>query len=241
MCRELRWAVAAITVLVIASTCGKLYARLAVPYYADVDRFIAMDHPWDIISVDVEQSDASPGSVLALTGDVRRQQSDPRPAARVVVRVQVGEAVETPLVFCTMLLLWPAASVRQRVVRCAVGLPVFLGLEAVTTAVQLMHSLPEASALLAGEKSPITWWERWSRFLEGGGRFVVEVCAMLLAVAITPQVHDNRAIGRRRVLNVADPTQVRQSWSRYRCLRPCSKRSSNAPTTSVATPTSTRR
>lgn len=205
MRRELRWAVAAITALVIASTCAKLYARLAVPCYAAVDRFIAMGHPWDIVSVGVERNDVSPGSVLRLVADVRRQQSDARPAARVVVRVQVGEAVEAPLVFWTMLLLWPAASVRQRVVRCAVGLPIFLGLEAITTAVQLIHSLPEASALLAGEKNPITWWERWSRFLEGGGRFVVEVCAVLLAVAVTPLPHDNRAMGNRRVLNVADP------------------------------------
>jgi hypothetical protein len=197
MRRELRWAVTAITALVIASTCAQLYARLAWRYYAAVDRFIAIGHPWDIVSVGVAPGDVSPGSVLRLVGDVRRQASDRHPAARVVVCVQVGEAVETPLVYWTMLLLWPAASVRQRVVRCAVGLPIFLGLEAITTAVQLMHSLPEASALLAGERHPITWWERWSRFLEGGGHFVVEACTVLLTIAVAPQLQDNSATDHR--------------------------------------------
>jgi hypothetical protein len=205
MRRELRWAVTAITALIVASTCAQLYARIASRYYAAVDRFIAIGNPWDILSVRVEPNDVGPGSVLLLVGDVRRHIGDSRAAARVLVRVQVGEAVETPLVFWTLLLLWPAVSARQRVVRCAVGLPIFLGLEAMTTAVQLLHSLPEASALLAGEQHPITWWEWWTRFLEGGGRFVVEVCAMLLTIAIAPQFQDKRAPGRRGVLRVPDP------------------------------------
>jgi hypothetical protein len=205
MRREMRRAFTAIAVLVIASTCAQVYARLASRYYAAVDRFISIGHPWDILSVGVEPGDVSPGSVICLVGDVRRQIGDSRPAARVVVRVQVGEAIETPLVFWTMLPLWPAASARQRVVRCAVGLPIFLGLEVITTAVQLMHTLPEASALLAGEKHPLTWCERWTRFLEGGGRFMLEVCAMLLTIAIAPQLQDKRASGRRDVLSVPDP------------------------------------
>jgi hypothetical protein len=131
--------------------------------------------------------------VLVLVGDVRRLPGDARPAARVVARVQVGEAAETPTVFWTLLLLWPAASLRARALRCAVAVPLFLGLEAMTTAVQLMHNLPEASALLAGERDPLTLWERWSRFLEAGGRFALEVCAVLLAVAIAKQLPLPRA------------------------------------------------
>jgi hypothetical protein len=191
MRRELRCVGAAIAVLVVASICAQGYARIACRYYAALDRFIAIGHPWDILSVAVEPSDVSPGSVLRLVADVRRQAVDRYPAARVVVRVQVGEVVETPLVFWTMLLLWPAASVAQRAARCVVGLPIFLGLELVTTAIQLIHTLPEASALLAGQKDPITWWERWSRFLEGGGRFVVEVCAALLTIATAPRLENN--------------------------------------------------
>jgi hypothetical protein len=63
-------------------------------------------------------------------------------------------------------------------------LPAFFGLEAITTAVQLVHNLPEASALLADENNPITVWEHWSRFLEAGGRFGVEVCAVLLTIVL---------------------------------------------------------
>jgi hypothetical protein len=174
----------ALAALVVAAAGARSYARLALPYYAAVDRLMASGHPWEIVSIDVRPGDVSPGSVLMLIGDVRRQSSDAHPAARVVARVQVGEAVETPAVFWTMLLLWPAASARQKLAGFAVGLPIFLGLEAITTAVQLIHSLPTASALLAGLKDPLTLWERWSRFLEAGGRFVIEVCAALLAVTI---------------------------------------------------------
>lgn len=185
MRREWWYAAAAVSALILASMCAQTYARLAVPYYAAVDRLMARGHPWNIVSVDVRPSDVSPGSVLMLVAEVRRHSSDAQPACRVISRVQVGEAVEAPMVFWVMLLCWPAASLRQRLGRCAVGLPIFLGLEAITTAVQLIHNLPEASALLAGAMDPVTPWERWSRFLEGGGRFVVEVCAVLFTVVIT--------------------------------------------------------
>ena len=185
MRRELWWGVIAIAVLTLASIGAQSYARLAAPYYAAVARLIAIGHPWQIVSVDVKPDSVSPGSVLVLIGDVRRHVGDPSPAARVVAHVQVGEAIETPAVFWTMLLLWPAVSTRQRLMRIAVGLPIFFGLEAITTAVQLIHNLPEASALLAGEQNPVTPWERWSRFLEAGGRFVVEVCGVLPAVMIS--------------------------------------------------------
>lgn len=200
---EWRRALLAVVALVVASICAHGYARVAASYYAAVDRFVAIGYPWDILSVSVEPSDVSPGSVLRLVGDVRRHANDERPAARVVARVQVGEAVETPVVFWTMLLLWPAATVRQRLVRCALGLPIFLGLETITTAVQLIHNLPEASALLAGETDPITIWERWSRFLEGGGRFAVEVCAVLLTVAIASRLTGTAIAGCARIASTA--------------------------------------
>jgi hypothetical protein len=92
-----------------------------------------------------------------------------------------------------MLLPWPAASVRERLTRIAVGLPIFIGLEVITTTVQLLHNLPEASVLLAGEKNPLTLWERWSRFLEAGGRFVIEACAVVLTKVIAQRVSHKRA------------------------------------------------
>jgi hypothetical protein len=117
-------------------------------------------------------------------GDVRRKAQDPRAAGRIISHVQVGEAVETPVVFWTVVLLWPIESMRRRWISLVVGLPVFLGLEAITTGIQLMHSMAEVSAILAGDNNPLTPWERWSRFLEAGGRFVVEIGAALFTVAI---------------------------------------------------------
>jgi hypothetical protein len=71
---------------------------------------------------------------------------------------------------------------RRRLLRLMLAIPVFLGLEVVTTTCQLLHPLAEASALLSGARDPVTMWEQWSRFLESGGLFAVEVTAALLAI-----------------------------------------------------------
>jgi hypothetical protein len=184
MRREVRWMFAAVAALVIGAVCAKPYASLAAPYYTIVDRAFAIGHPWTPGIVEVKRNDKGPGFVLTSTSDVRRQPNDPRPAARTVARVQVGEAVETPMVFWTLLLVWPATSMRQWLIRTTVGLPLFLGLEAMTTAVQFIHVLPEASARLAGEQDPMTLLEGWSRFLEAGGRYVVEVFFALVTIAM---------------------------------------------------------
>ena len=182
---EIRWALAAALALAIGVTCAEPYARLAAPYYAAAARLLSLGHPWTIVSVAVKPGTKSPSPELQLVGDVRRQPEDPRAAGRIISHVQVGEAVETPVVFWTLLLVWPANSMRQRLMRLAIGIPVFLGVEAITTAVQLMHSMAEVSAMLAGELNPVTLWERWSRFLEGGGQFVLACGFAVLVLAST--------------------------------------------------------
>jgi hypothetical protein len=87
------------------------------------------------------------------------------------------------MVFWMLVLLWPATSMRQRLTRIAIGVPLFLTLEAITTAVQFIHVLPEVSGRLAGETDPLTLLERWSRILEAGGRYVVEVFFVLMTIA----------------------------------------------------------
>ena len=192
MRREWRWAIAAAAAFMVGATCAEGYARLAAPYYAAVDRLIAEMRPWTIDEVVVANDPRDHGAVLRLTGEVRRQTDDPTPAAKVVSRIQVGEAVETPIVFWTLLLMWPAATSRQRWAYLAIGVPVFLGLEAITTACQLVHSMAAASAIVAGESDPLTLWERWSRFLEAGGRFVLELAAALVTIALAPRLQPKR-------------------------------------------------
>jgi hypothetical protein len=176
--------------LAAGAALAEPYAHLAAPYYAAVARLIARAHPWAIQQVTVAPDPGGRGSVLRLVGEVRRQRDDPKPAALVVTRVQVGEAIGTPIVFWTLLLIWPAASARQRLVRLALGAAVFLGLEAITTGVQLMHSMAEASAMLEGGSrgtqpdDPLTLWERWSRFLEAGGDFALAVAGALATLAL---------------------------------------------------------
>jgi hypothetical protein len=180
---EWRIGVAAVAALLAGALFARPYARLAAPYYAAVDRWIAASHPWQVDEVLVTDLQDH-GAVLRLTGEVRRRRSDTRPAAKVVGRVSVGEAIETPIVFWTLLAIWPAAASRERWVRLACGIPIFLALEAATTGVQLVHSMAEVSAMLGGEVDPVTAWEVWSRFLEAGGQFALVAAAAAATVAL---------------------------------------------------------
>lgn len=184
MRREWRWAVGIIAALAIGATRAQSYAHLAAPYYEAAARLIAEFHPWKIVSVDVVGDKDTPGAVVRLTGEVRRLRTDPEPAALVYPYVHVGAAIETPLVFWTLLILWPMPSGRRRVALLALAVPVFLAVTVLTTVCQLLGPLAWASAVLDGINDPVTVWDRWSRFLESGGRFVVELSAALVAVAL---------------------------------------------------------
>jgi hypothetical protein len=174
--REIRWGVTAIAALGVGVMLAQPYARVAAPGYAALARLIAADRPWEVKTVAVAPSPSQLGAELRLDGYVRRHREDPRPAARVVGRVQVGEAIETPLLFWALLLAWPATHLRQRIVRLGIGVPVWLGLEAITTTCQLLLPMAQASAILAsGDRDAVTSWDHWSRFLEAGGQFVI-VC-----------------------------------------------------------------
>jgi hypothetical protein len=188
---NMRWALAATAALAIGIYCAAPYAQLAAPYYAAVDRLIATGHPWEVTGVGVNPGKSKLSQELQMEGYVRRDMNAEKPAARVIGRVQVGEVIETPLVFWTLLLLWPAASIRQRATRLMIGVPVFLGLEAITTATQLALPLAQASAILAGDSDPVTAWDYWSRFLEAGGQFVL-ICCGAFIVAPVPRGYSRR-------------------------------------------------
>jgi len=187
MRREWRWALAAALALVVGATCAEPYARFALPYYRAVVTTIARFHPWSVVSVEVERVPSSHSAVLQLTGEVRQHRADSRPLALVTSNAQVGEVIETPAVYWSLLLMWPATTRGSRLRFLALGIPVFLALEAVTTPIQLVYSMARATAILAGE-SPLTIWERWSQFLEAGGRFALETAAAFVAIALASAV-----------------------------------------------------
>lgn len=182
---DFRWGLAAAAALALGVGCAEPYARLAAPCYALVDELWARGHPWEIARIVVAPVRTRFTAELQLHGYVRRSMSTATHAARVVGRVQVGEVVETPLVFWTLLLGWPASTLGQRAWRLAAGIPVFLCLEALTTGTQLMLPLAQASAILAGDPDPVTGWDHWSRFLESGGQFVLDCAAAMLIAAAT--------------------------------------------------------
>jgi hypothetical protein len=182
---ELQYFLAGAAALALGVVLAASYARLMAPYYRLVDGLIAARHPWQVASVEVEAGQQLLSEQLQLTGFVRRHADDAAPSAQVLGHVQVGEVVETPIVFWLLVLMWPAASRRQRLQRVLWGLPVFLGVEAVSTATQLLLPMAQASAILAGDPDPVTVWDRWSRFLEAGGQFAVACVAALLLLSST--------------------------------------------------------
>lgn len=199
-----RWVLIASVALVIGATCAAEYARLATPYYTATASLIARFHPWKIVDVRVIDDRASQGTILRLVGQVRRHPDDARPAAIVVGHVQVGEIIETPLVFWSLVLGWPCLTMRRYVWRIGLAVPLFLGLEVATTTCQLLYPLAEASSLLAGNPDGSSLAEAWSRFLEAGGRFALEVTGALLVAASGSSGHPHARF--RRPLFSAPPT-----------------------------------
>jgi hypothetical protein len=183
MRREARWALVAAAALAIGTIGAESYARLLTPYYVAVSRLIAHRHPWTITGVDIAKDTKGPGNVLRLKGLFRERESDPAPAGEIVSQLQVAAVAESPVIFWTVLAVWPVASVRRRLGILLLGIPVFLGLEAATTVCQLLSPFAYGSAVLAGDPNPLTWWDRWSHFLENGGRIALAVTAATLAVA----------------------------------------------------------
>lgn len=171
-------------VLWAGAVAAENYARHAAPIYQAAANLLASAHPWQIVGVSVRPGSGSPSPELTLVGVVRMNHDASSPGAVVVNRVQVGEVAEGPLVYWTLLLLWPASARRERLTRVLLGIPVFLGLESLTTFFQLTYALFDTSAVLAGLHSPLTLWDRWSRLLEAGGRFALEVTAALLAISL---------------------------------------------------------
>ncbi|HEY4445722.1 MAG TPA: hypothetical protein VGN30_15680 [Steroidobacteraceae bacterium] len=207
MRREWRWGIAAVVALSIGAIGAEPYAKLAAPYYTVAARWIAEGRPWQVAGIDVAPNRSGPGSVLRLTGFVRQRADDAQPAANLISKLQVAAVVESPLIFWTVLFLWPVASCRRRVALLALGVPVFLGLEGATTVCQLINPLAYGSAVLAGGSDPVTPWEHWSRFLEAGGRVALAVGAALLVVAIVGSVIYARS-SRRRPMN---PSEIANS------------------------------
>lgn len=182
MRREWRWLLVAVAAIAVAALGAERYAKLAAPCYTVAARWITEGRPWEVISIVVAPNRSAPGAILKLTGTVRERSADSRPAALLVSKLQVAAVVESPVIFWTLLLVWPATSHRERWSVLVLGIPMFMCLETATTVCQLLNPLSYASAVLAGVPDPVTSWERWSRFLEAGGRVALALAAALTTI-----------------------------------------------------------
>lgn len=181
---EWRCMFAAVAALAVGALGAESYAKLAAPYYTIAARCIALGRPWEVVNIDVAGGNSGPGAILRLRGTVRQRASDSQPAAWMISKIQVAAVAESPVVFWTLIFLCPLQSRRERLWLLALGIPVFLCLETATTVCQLLNPLAYGSAVLAGDPNPMTWWERWSRFLEAGGRVALAVAAALITITM---------------------------------------------------------
>jgi hypothetical protein len=183
-----RWALVA-TVAIVSGTLGaESYARLALPYYAVAARWVARSHPWQIGDLSVTRGNSGLSAILRMRGTVSERMNDPVPAAWFDGKLDASAIAESPVVFWALLIAWPTRSRRERVTLVMIGVPIFLCLEMTTTVLQLLNPPAQVSAMLAGDPDPVTWWERWSRFLEAGGRVALALVAALIPIGITRMV-----------------------------------------------------
>ena len=186
MCPELRWGLVGLAAVAFSVFAAEPYARLMRPYYECVARVITATKPWQILDVSVGPGESSPGSQLKLTGTVRRNPTDPAPAAMVVSKLHVGATVQLPVTYWLVVLAWSAASARACRMRFLWAIPMYFFLETITTVAQLLASLDYAAAMLnAPGDDPVTLWEHWSRFIEAGGRIALALSGGLLVVAVS--------------------------------------------------------
>ena len=175
---------AAVAAVLLVGAAGDFYVRAAIPLYRIGSEWLIQDHPWQIDSLSV-QGDAGRRR-LQMRSELRVKTWDREPAALVQSRLQLAAAKQNAVVFWPLLLLLPAGSMRRRLVLLALALPAFLVLEVATTSAQLVSPLMQTAAVIGGEADPLTPWERWSRFLEAGGRVALDVCAALGCWALMP-------------------------------------------------------
>jgi hypothetical protein len=153
------------------------------PFDAVVARLLFLGEPWTVAGLEVVGGDTAGASVLQLRAEVRRSAADTDPAARVRTQLQVGAVAETPLLFFSLLLIWPSRSWQWRLMAMGLAAPVWLLLQALATTLPLADDVFTAAAILAGAHDPLTALERWSRFLESGGRIALAISAALLTGA----------------------------------------------------------
>lgn len=159
-------------------------ARMLVPWYTVASRAWSTGQAWRVESVGLRARGTGLGEEMQLHGQVARSRGDAEAAGLAVAHLQLGRVVVTPLIYWAIVACWPALSWGQRCWRMALGVPVYLALEGVTTAAQLVAPMAQASALLAGESDPMTLWLRWSNFLEAGGQFAVDITAGLATIVL---------------------------------------------------------
>jgi hypothetical protein len=190
-----RWAAVIAIVGVVGFAGAERYAKLLAPAYEGALRLLAGQNAWDITRFTIDDSGRDHAVILRVGGTVHRTADPSTSSATVNVTRPVGSLIELAVVFWVLVLGWPVAERRQRLVLVAIGVPVLLLADIASTGCSLAGQFADARAMLqlAADTGAIpevneawTLWERWSRFLEGGGRIVIGVVLALAVIACCP-------------------------------------------------------
>jgi hypothetical protein len=190
-----RWAVVIAIVGVVGLLGAGGYARLLAPAYEATLRLLAGQNAWRVTRFTVDDSGRDHAVVLRVGGSVHRTADPSTPEATVNVTRPAGSLVELAVVFWVLLLGWPISDRRQRLVWAAIGLPLLLVADVTSTGASLAGQFADARAMLQviADTGSVpegndawTLWERWARFLEGGGRVALGVTLALAVIALSP-------------------------------------------------------
>jgi hypothetical protein len=175
---------AALVLSVLGTLAAAPYARLVAPLLERIAVGLGSVHGWQVEQALVERDARTGATVLRLQGTVRKGRAATDPWARINSHADAGAIVETPIVFLTVLIAWPARSARRRLALLALGLPVLLGVDALASAAALLDGFANAQAALDGRAGSVSAWERWSDFCESGGRVALAIAAAVLLAAL---------------------------------------------------------
>lgn len=171
--------------LAAAAGAAGPYARSMAPYYVAVARTMAAGRPWEISAISVGADARGAGTVIRLTGTVRRARADAAPAAVVVGKLHAGAALQLPLIYWTVVLSWALGSRPRCVQLIASAVPMLLLLEAGSTVAELLNAFADASRALGSEATGMAAaWAGWVAFLESGGRIALAVAGALFVAGV---------------------------------------------------------
>lgn len=112
------------------------------------------------------------------------------PGSQSTCSTLASHALQHPFVIWCALLAWPGFSVRQRLVLVLMSLPVLFLVEMIDVPLVLVGTASDIPVPSATTQRPLLSY--WGRFLDGGGRHALSICAAILIVIVYKRIAQSR-------------------------------------------------